>query len=291
MIKEVEGVFKSSAFHMVGDGFRVANYFPNGNKFGQKISPFILLDYHPSFYYTPTTHKRGVSVHPHRGFETVTLALDGYVAHNDSGGNSGVIGPGDVQWMTAASGVLHKEYHEENFAARGGNMQMLQLWVNLPKWAKMSAPKYQAIAGEQMGKVQLPGNAGTVIVIAGSYQNTNGPATTFTQINMYRVLLNKSGMIKLDFPARHNTGFLIISGEVLVNNTLLAKENDFVLFNHNGSEIMVLANENSQFIVLDGEEIDEPVVQYGPFVMNKPEEISQAIEDFNNGKFGVLEDD
>ena len=290
MTKEVEGVFQSSAFHMVGDGFRVANYFPNGNKFGRKVSPFILLDYHPPFYYTPTTHKRGVGVHPHRGFETVTLALDGYVAHYDSGGNSGIIGPGDVQWMTAASGVLHKEYHEEKFAANGGSMHMLQLWVNLPTAAKMSAPKYQTVLAEQMGKVNLPANAGTVIVIAGSYNNVQGQATTFTPINMYRVLLNKGGEVKFNLPRQHNTGFLITSGEVLVNNSDAAKEKDFVLFNHKGEEITVLAKEDTQFIVLDGEPIDEPVVQYGPFVMNKPEEINQAIEDFNNGKFGVLED-
>ncbi len=290
MTKEVEGVFQSSAFHMVGDGFRVANYFPNGNKFGREISPFILLDYHPPFYYGPTTHKRGVGVHPHRGFETVTLALDGYVAHHDSGGNSGIIGPGDVQWMTAASGVLHKEYHEEKFAANGGSMHMLQLWVNLPKAVKMGAPKYQTILAGQMGKVELPANAGTVIVIAGSYNNVQGPATTFTPINMYRVLLNKGGEVKFNLPAQHNTSFLITSGEVVVNKSYTAKEKDFVLFNHKGEEISVLAKEDTQFIVLDGEPIDEPVVQYGPFVMNKPEEINQAIEDFNNGKFGVLED-
>ena len=290
MTKEVEGIFKSSAFHMVGDGFRVANYFPNGNKFGRKISPFILLDYHPPFYYSPTKNKRGVGVHPHRGFETVTLALDGYVAHHDSGGNSGIIGPGDVQWMTAASGVLHKEYHEESFAAKGGNMQMLQLWVNLPKAVKMSAPKYQTITSAQIPKVELPENAGTVHVIAGSYQNVKGPASTFTPINMYRVQLNKNGKATFDLPAGSNTGFLITNGELLINGNETAKENDFVLFNHKGEEIAVIANADTQFIVLDGEPIDEPVVQYGPFVMNKPEEINQAIEDFNSGKFGVLED-
>ncbi|MEP7317296.1 MAG: pirin family protein [Panacibacter sp.] len=289
MIKEVEGVFKSSAFHMVGDGFRVANYFPNGNKFGRKISPFILLDYHPSFYYSPTTNKRGVGVHPHRGFETVTLALEGYVAHHDSGGNSGIIGPGDVQWMTAASGVLHKEYHEENFAAKGGNMQMLQLWVNLPKAVKMTAPKYQTITSAQIPVVKLPENAGTVHVIAGSYLNVQGPAATFTPINMYRVQLNKNGKVTFNLPVLHNTGFLITSGELQVNGSEIAREGEFVLFNHKGNEITVIAKEDTQFIVLDGEPIDEPIVQYGPFVMNKPEEINQAIEDFNNGKFGVLE--
>ena len=291
MNKEVEGVFKPSGFHMVGDGFRVANYFPNGNKFGRKISPFILLDYHPPFYYSPATHKRGVGVHPHRGFETVTLALDGYVAHHDSGGNSGIIGPGDVQWMTAASGVLHKEYHEEKFAAAGGSMHMLQLWVNLPKSVKMSAPKYQTVLNEQIAKVELPANAGTVHVIAGSFENAKGPAATFTPINMYNVLLNKNGEVQFTLPKDHNTGLLITSGEALVNGNTIANEKDFVLFNHSGETITVTAKEDTQFIVLDGEPIDEPVVQYGPFVMNKPEEINQAIEDFNNGKFGVLAED
>ena len=192
--------------------------------------------------------------------------------------------------MTAASGVLHKEYHEENFAAKGGNMQMLQLWVNLPKVVKMSAPKYQTITSAQIPKVELPENAGTVNVIAGSYQNIKGPASTFTPINMYRVLLNKNGNATFNLPDSHNTGFLIISGELLVNGNNIAKENDFVLFSHKGEEIAILANEDTQFIVLDGEPIDEPVVQYGPFVMNTPAEINEAIEDFNNGKFGMLED-
>lgn len=290
MTKEVEGVYQSSAFHMVGDGFRVANYFPNGNKFGRKISPFILLDYHPPFYYSPTTHKRGVGVHPHRGFETVTLAIDGYVAHHDSGGNNGTIGPGDVQWMTAASGVLHKEYHEEKFAKAGGTMHMLQLWVNLPKAVKMSAPKYQAITREQITKVELPANAGTVRVIAGSFQNANGPASTFTPINMYLVSLNTNGEVTFNLPQHHNTGILITSGELMINNTSIAKEKDFILFTYTGNEIKIIANSETQFIVLDGEPIHEPVVQYGPFVMTTPQEINEAIDDFNNGKFGVLAD-
>ncbi len=291
MTKEVEGVYQSTAFHMVGDGFRVVNYFPNGNKFGRKISPFILLDYHPPFYYPPTKNKRGVGVHPHRGFETVTLALDGYVAHHDSGGNSGIIGPGDVQWMTAAGGVLHKEYHEEKFAAAGGTMHMLQLWVNLPGSVKMNNPKYQTLQQQQIGKVELPENAGTVRVIAGSFENIKGPASTFTPINLFHAVLNKTGEVKFSFPQHHNTGFLVLSGEIFINNNQTAKEKDFILFSHSGEEIFISAKEDTQFVVLDGMPIDEPVVQYGPFVMNSPEEINQAIEDFNNGKFGVLADE
>lgn len=277
MIKEVEGVYQSSSPHMVGDGFNVVNYFPNGNKFGKRISPFILLDYHPPHYYPPADHKRGVGVHPHRGFETVTVALDGYVAHHDSTGNSGIIGPGDVQWMTAGSGILHKEYHEEKFGVTGGNMQMLQLWVNLPRAAKMSAPGYQTLLKEQMGKVDLPANAGKVLVIAGSFNGVKGPASTFIPINMYRVLLNKEGGVHFSLPKLHNTGVLVTKGSLLLNEFSKAKEKDFILFKNNGEDITVKALEDSEFIVLDGEPINEPVVQYGPFVMNTPVEINEAM--------------
>ena len=289
--KEVDQILKGSAFHMVGDGFRVSNYFPNGNRLGNKISPFILLDYHPSFYYSPANHKRGVGVHPHRGFETVTLALEGYVAHNDSTGNSGIIGPGDVQWMTAASGVLHKEYHEENFSLSGGNMHMLQLWVNLPAAVKMSSPRYQAITAAQMGKYYLPDEMGTVHVIAGSYQGIQGPASTFTPINMYRVELKKNAEISFHFPSQHNTSLLITHGEISIQEKYSATSAEFVLFNHEGETFQLKAVSDTQFIVLDGEPIDEPVVQYGPFVMNTAAQINEAIEDFNQGRFGVLEDD
>jgi len=289
--KQVDRILKGSAFHMVGDGFRVSNYFPNGNKLGHKISPFILLDYHPSFYYSPTSHKRGVGVHPHRGFETVTLAIEGYVAHNDSTGNSGIIGPGDVQWMTAASGVLHKEYHEEKFSLSGGNMHMLQLWVNLPAAAKMSTPRYQAITAEQMGRYIVPGGLGIVHIIAGSYEGITGPASTFTPINMYRVELKKGAELHFRFPTNHNTSLLVTSGEIGINEKDHATEKAFVLFNHEGETFQLKALSDTQFIVLDGEPIDEPVVQYGPFVMNTAAQINEAIEDFNQGKFGVLEDD
>ena len=289
--KEVDRILKGSAFHMVGDGFRVSNYFPNGNKLSHKISPFILLDYHPSFYYPPATHKRGVGVHPHRGFETVTLALEGYVAHNDSTGNRGIIGPGDVQWMTAASGVLHKEYHEEKFSLSGGSMHMLQLWVNLPAALKMSPPKYQAITAEQMGKYYLPDELGAVHVIAGSYESIQGPASTYTPINMYRVALKKGAVLPFRFSSIHNTSLLVTSGEISINEKNKATASDFVLFNHEGEAFQLEALSDTEFIVLDGEPIDEPVVQYGPFVMNTAAQINEAIEDFNQGKFGVLEDE
>ena len=290
MQKNIEVVLQGSHPSMVGDGFRVINFFPNGNKPGRKISPFILLDYHPSFYYAPAEKPRGVGVHPHRGFETVTLAFKGAVAHHDSYGGEGTIWEGDVQWMTAASGVLHKEYHEKNFARQGGYMQMLQLWVNLPAKNKMDEPHYQAIANATMPKVAI-GSNGIVEVIAGSFEGNNGPAKTYTPINIYRVYVNAGGTISFNFNQQHNTGFLVVKGNITVNDKTQAQENEFVLFNHSGTDIKVSATEEAEFIVLDGEPLDEPVVQYGPFVMNTPDEIREAIIDFNSGKFGVLEDE
>ena len=210
---------------------------------------------------------------------------------SNSDGGAGIIYEGDVQWMTAASGVLHKEYHEENFAKAGGNMQMLQLWVNLPAKNKMDTPHYQAIANADMPKVSLENNNGIVEVIAGEYKENKGPAKTYTPINMYRVYINKNGIANFRFNQNHNTGFLITKGKLVINEEKEVSEMDFVLFNHSGTDISVKAIEDAEFIVLDGQLIDEPVVQYGPFVMNKPEEINEAIDDFRNGKFGELADD
>lgn len=288
--KNIEAVLKGADFHMVGDGFRMANYIPGNKKPGLNLSPFIMLDYHPPFDYKPSKKPRGVGVHPHRGFETVTLSFKGSVAHTDSTGSEGVINPGDVQWMTAASGILHTEYHEENFAKEGGTMHMLQLWVNLPKAYKMTAPKYQTLLADEMGKVALPDNGGVVSVIAGEYAGVKGPAATFTPINMYRVFLNKGHKVSFTLAQQHNSAVLIAGGILKVNNEKDVSENDFVVFDHSGSVIELEALENAQFIVLSGEPINEPVVQYGPFVMNTAEEINEAIDDFNAGKFGVLKD-
>lgn len=288
MQKNIEAILKGSPFSMVGDGFRVSNYFPNGNKLGPKISPFILLDYHPAFYYPPTNNPRGVDVHPHRGFETVTLSFKGSVAHHDSYGGSGTIHEGDVQWMTAARGVLHKEYHEKVFAAAGGEMQMLQLWVNLPSKNKKDNPHYQAIQNIDMPKIPFENKGGIVEVIAGSYKGNIGPAKTYTPINMFRVYMLSDSEAKFDFKVTYNTGFLITKGKININGEREACAMDFVLFDHSGTDISIEALEDSEFIVLDGEPIDEPVVQYGPFVMNTSDEIHEAIVDFRTGKFGVL---
>jgi redox-sensitive bicupin YhaK (pirin superfamily) len=276
--------------HFVGDGFRVHNFIPgNGRLSMQRMSPFIMLDYNSKFYFPPTDKPRGVGVHPHRGFETVTIAYKGKVAHHDSAGHSGVIGEGDVQWMTAASGVLHKEYHEKEFSKAGGDFQMVQLWVNLPAKDKMSKPKYQELTHASMGKAELADGAGTVEVIAGRFGSTKGPASTFTPVNLMNAKLNKDGKAVFSFPSHYNTAMVVIEGTVKVNGSE-AVANSFVLLANNGEEFVVEASEQSQILVLSGEPIHEPIAAHGPFVMNTREEIIQAVEDFNRGKFGTLDE-
>ena len=289
--KTIEAVLKPPAPHMVGDGFRVHNFFPSGYNMGNKrMSPFFLMDYGSKVEFPPTDTPRGVGVHPHRGFETVTIAYYGRVAHHDSFGNSGVIGEGDVQWMTAGSGVLHKEYHEKEYAKHGGMFQMIQLWVNLPAKDKMTPPKYQAITHDMMGKYQLQDNGGEVNVIAGEYKGVKGPATTFTPINMFDIRLNENGIFESSLPENYNTGILVVEGSVKINDTDVAPFDNFVLFKNDGTDIKIEAMENSIIMLLNGESINEPITAYGPFLMNTPEEIHQAIVDVNSGKFGILED-
>jgi len=288
--KKLSGIYKGSPFHFVGDGFRVSNYFPNGNQFGKRISPFFLLDYNPPHRFEPSDKPRGVGVHPHRGFETVTIAFEGSVAHHDSYGNSGIIGPGDVQWMTAASGVLHKEYHEKKFAAEGGTFHMLQLWVNLPSKNKMSKPKYQPLTRDMMGKFVLPDKKGMVTIVAGEYNGIKGPASTFSPINLFTVDLKPSGKFDASFPPAYNTGILFTKGTVKINGNYIAKAADFALFENEGELVSLEAMEDAAFVVFNGEPIDEPVAHYGPFVMNSMDEIRQAFEDYQQGKFGVLEE-
>jgi len=289
--KTIEAVLKPPAPHMVGDGFRVHNFFPSGYNMGNKrMSPFFLMDYGSKVEFPPTDTPRGVGVHPHRGFETVTIAYHGKVVHHDSHGNSGIIGEGDVQWMTAGSGVLHKEYHEKEYAKHGGMFQMIQLWVNLPAKDKMTNPKYQAITHDMMGKYQLKDNEGEVNVIAGEYKGVKGPATTFTPINMYDIRMNEHGVFEVSLPANFNTGMLIVEGKVKVNDVAEAPSDNFVLFKNDGTNIKIEALEKSIILLLNGESINEPITAYGPFLMNTPEEIQQAIVDVNSGKFGILED-
>lgn len=291
MTKLVEAVLAPPPPHWVGDGFRVHNFFPNGYRLGtRRMSPFFLLDYNAPHEFPPRENPPGVGVHPHRGFETVTIAYRGKVAHHDSRGHSGVIGEGDVQWMTAASGVLHKEYHEEAFARTGGIFQMVQLWVNLPSKHKMDTPGYQPIKNSEMGKVSLENNAGQIEVIAGEYRGTKGPAHTFSPIEMYNVKLNAGGSATLDLPENYNTGMLMIDGSATINGDHEAPANQFVLFKNSGRKIDMHSESGCTILLLSGEPLNEPVAHYGPFLMNTTDELQQAVEDFNAGKFGELED-
>jgi redox-sensitive bicupin YhaK (pirin superfamily) len=286
--RSVEAIIAPPPVHFVGDGFRVHNFIPGSGRLSmQRMSPFIMLDYNSKFYFPPSDKPRGVSVHPHRGFETVTIAYKGKVEHHDSAGNQGVIGEGDVQWMTAASGILHKEFHEKEFSKAGGDFQMVQLWVNLPAKEKMSKPKYQELTNAAMGKATLPDGAGTVEVIAGRYNSTKGPAFTFTPVHLMNAKLNAGGKAVFSFPSDYNTGLVVIEGNVKVNGNE-AVANSFVLLANNGDEFVVEAAEQSIVLVLSGQPIHEPIAAHGPFVMNTREEIIQAVEDFNSGKFGEL---
>lgn len=289
--KSVAAVFPPPPFHMVGDGFRVHNFFPSLPQIGLNgMSPFFLMDYGSKWVVPPSDTPKGVGVHPHRGFETVTIAYHGKVAHHDSAGNSGVIGEGDVQWMTAGSGVLHKEYHEKEFSKKGGLFQMVQLWVNLPAKHKMTPAKYQAIENNIMGKQILDDGKSEVDVIAGEYKGTKGPAFTFSPLSMFSAKLEKGVTTDFSFDRLNNTGFLVIEGNVKINGLKEAPENSFIYFAHDGEKITLEAKSNSIVLIMSGEPINEPIASYGPFVMNTEAEIKQAYEDYYGGKFGHLED-
>lgn len=287
--RSIEMIVAPPAPHMVGDGFRVHGFFPNKQIDKKRMSPFFLMDYNSKVEFSPTENPRGVSVHPHRGFETVTIAYHGKIAHHDSFGNRGIIGQGDVQWMTAASGLLHKEYHEKEFSRKGGMFQMVQLWVNLPAKDKMSPPKYQEITNAMMGKYQLPDEKGIVEVIAGEYKGIKGPAFTFTPMHVYNARLNKDAVAEFNFPSSYNTGLLVIEGNIIVNGEK-ADADHFVLLKNDGESFSIEATEDAIVLILSGEPINEPIAQYGPFLMNTWEELEQAMKDVNAGKFGVLEE-
>ena len=280
--RTVELVASPREPHFVGDGFRVHNFIPSGFRMDmERMDPFILLDYNSKYEFPASEKPKGVDVHPHRGFETVTIAYQGSVAHNDSNGGGGVISQGDVQWMTAASGVLHKEFHEKEWSKKGGIFQMVQLWVNLPAQYKMSAPKYQAIKNADIPRYTSEGVE--IEVIAGDYKEVAGAASTFN------VKLSKGATADFSFPAHYNTGILVIEGNVLVNNTDEAPTDHFVLMENDGETFRVTAQDDAIVLVLSGEPLNEPIVAYGPFVMNTREEIVQAFEDVRAGKFGHLD--
>jgi redox-sensitive bicupin YhaK (pirin superfamily) len=288
--RKIERILGPPRPHWVGDGFHVSGYFNAIPDAQRRLSPFLLLDYGAPREFPPTANTRqGVGPHPHRGFETVTIAFQGSVAHHDSTGRGGVIGPGDVQWMTAASGILHREYHEETWARKGGTMQMAQIWVNLPRAHKMDPPGYQTITADRIGVATLPNGAGTVRVIAGEHLGVRGPAKTFTPVTMLEIRLAAKGRAEFEVPAHHNAGLLVMKGETSVNGEA-ARDNEFVVFRNAGERIAVEATSDAHLLLLAGEPIEEPVVSYGPFVMNTEGEIRQAMLDFQSGKFGELED-
>jgi len=290
-IKSIEAVLPPDNLHFVGDGFRVYGILGRKEPLSMKrMSPFLLLDYAPVHYFPPNNGApRGVGPHPHRGIETVTIAYKGKVEHNDSTGAGGIIEEGGVQWMTSGSGILHKEYHEKNFSKKGGEMQMVQLWVNLPTKDKMTTPKYQNLNNKDLSKVELENNAGSIDIIAGEYEDHKGPAASFSPLSLFNVKLKKGKGTSFSFNENHNTGLLIIKGSVTVNNSEKAPTNHFVLFKNKGKEFTLRADEDATILVLSGEPIDEPIASYGPFVMNTNEEIKQTINDFNNRKFGYLD--
>ena len=288
--KKVEIIVQPRPAHFVGDGFRVHNFIPSGYRLDMKrMDPFIMLDYNSKFHFSGTETPRGVGVHPHRGFETVTIAYHGRVEHADSAGGGGIIGEGDVQWMTAASGVLHKEFHETEWAKQGGIFQMVQLWVNLPAKDKMRAPKYQAIKNSDTTKVDL-GENGFVEVLAGEYKSEKGPASTFSPVNLMNAKLKANGKADFSFTAHFNTAALVIEGNILVNGEQKVPTDHFVLFKNEGEDFTIEATEDAVVLIMSGEPLNEPIFPHGPFVMNTREEIIQAFEDFNTGKFGYLED-
>jgi redox-sensitive bicupin YhaK (pirin superfamily) len=287
-IKAIEAVYPPGPAHFVGDGFRVHNFIPSRHGLDMhRMTPFIMMDYGAKFHFPPSDSLKGVGVHPHRGFETVTIAYKGRVAHHDSAGGGGIIGEGDVQWMTAASGVLHKEYHEESFSKTGGDFQMVQLWVNLPAKDKMSAPKYQAIENASIPKV--PVENGYVEVIAGEFQGTKGKASTFTPVHLFNAHLQSGGKAEFSFPADYNTCIIVVEGEIQINDADEHVPVDhFVLFENEGETFHIEATEHSKILILSGEPIREPIASHGPFVMNTRQEIMQAFHDFEAGKFGTL---
>lgn len=287
-MKRIMGVYRNQNMHWVGDGFPVKNLF-SYDRLGQAISPFLLLDYAAPYQFDPTTAQLGVGSHPHRGFETVTIAYKGEVTHKDSAGGGGTIKTGDVQWMTAASGVVHEEFHSPEFARKGGLFEMVQLWVNLPAKDKMTAPRYQAISSEDIPVIQFENDAGHLRIIAGAQENVKGAAQTFTPINVWDGVLKVGHVEHLHVPVDHNTLVVILEGEMLLNGTQKVQDSSIVMFAQDGeSHIQIEALQDAKFLVLSGVPLKEPIQGHGPFVMNTKDEIIQAFHDFNHGKFGQI---
>lgn len=286
-MKKIAQVMRANGRHWVGDGFPVRSLFFYGDD-AQAISPFLLFDYAGPHAFEPADRPRGVGQHPHRGFETVTIVYDGEVSHRDSTGAGGTIGPGDVQWMTAAGGIIHEEFHSQAFTKTGGPFRMVQLWVNLPAKDKMMPPGYQSITNADVPVVDLAHGVGRVRVIAGNFAGTRGPARTFSPVNVWDVRLHRDADVTFDLPEGHTAMIAALSGKVTVNGSEQAEEAEVIRFERDGSQVKIHADSDSILLVLTGEPIKEPVVGQGPFVMNNEAEIRQAIDDFNRGRFGQV---
>ena len=286
-MKNIIGIYTSPRTHWVGDGFPVRTLFSYDN-LAKHISPFLLLDHAGPAEFTATTERRGVGQHPHRGFETVTIVYKGEVEHRDSTGSGGRIGPGDVQWMTAASGILHEEFHSEEFARTGGTLEMVQLWVNLPARDKMADAGYQTILDGDIPNLPLKDKAGSLRLIAGEFEGHTGPARTFTPIDVWDLRLNGGKLLTLDLHEGRNTAVVVLRGTVEVNGLELMREGQLALFERDGHQLSLEANDDAVVLLLSGEPIDEPIVGHGPFVMNSEQEIHQAFADFQSGRFGQM---
>ncbi|MFT8646275.1 pirin family protein [Gluconacetobacter sp.] len=287
MQKTILGRYGNDRGHWVGDGFPVRSLF-SYSAFGAHLSPFLLLDYAGPYTFGPTEARRGVGEHPHKGFETVTIVYDGEVEHRDSSGGGGVIGPGDVQWMTAGNGIQHEEFHSADYARAGGAFRMVQLWVNLPAADKGAPATYQTLRAADIPVVSLPHDAGTLRVIAGDYGTGHGPARVFSPLNVWDGTLHAGAQVTLDLPVGHSTAIVSLEGRLVVNGGMELGSAQFALLSREGAEVTLQATEAASFLVLTGQPLNEPIAGYGPFVMNTQEEIRQAIEDFNNGHFGGI---
>lgn len=287
-MKRILGVYAAPRSHWVGDGFPVRTLF-DYRSHGRQLSPFLLLDHAGPAVFEPTAAQRGVGAHPHRGFETVTLVYRGAVAHRDSTGQGGLIGPGDVQWMTAGAGILHEEFHGRGFARSGGELEMVQLWVNLPARDKMTAPGYQAIASAQIPVVELAGGAGSARIVAGTLDGRSGPARTRTPLAVWDLRLVAGGYAELPLPEGWTAAVVVLRGTIQVNGKAIVRDGQLAVLDRKGNDVALEANNDALVLLLAGEPIDEPIAGHGPFVMNDAAGIAQAIDDYTEGRFGRLD--
>ncbi|MHC6225894.1 pirin family protein [Pseudomonas sp. X10] len=286
-MKKIQGIYRSPHPHWVGDGFPVRSLFTYDN-LARHISPFLLLDYAGPHDFTPTSARRGVGQHPHRGFETVTIVYQGELEHRDSTGAGGLIGPGDVQWMTAADGILHEEFHSPAFARSGGTLEMVQLWVNLPARDKHAPAGYQTLLATDIPVVPLEDEAGSLRVIAGDFRGHKGPARTFTEMDVWDLRLKPGATLPLFSASGRNTALVVLNGTLRINGEREAGPASLVLFDREGDQVLVEALDEVSVLFLAGEPIEEPIVGYGPFVMNSQAEIAEAFDDFQAGRFGKM---